>query len=60
MLFEKRAVLAEEEMERQWAEWKEDGELLPAAFDYAPNGAKVAAALFAAVVAAAAVSRGER
>ena len=34
-------------LRKKWAEWKEDGELLPAAFDHAPDGAECATALFA-------------
>ena len=31
----------------KWAEWKEEGELLPASFDHAPDEVEVRAALFA-------------
>ena len=33
-------------LRKKWAEWKEEGELLPAAFDHAPDEAEVRAALF--------------
>lgn len=33
-------------LRQKWEEWREGGELLPAAFDHPPNGADVAAALF--------------
>ena len=34
-------------LRHKWNEWKAEGELLPAAFDHAPNEADVRAALFA-------------
>jgi len=34
-------------LRKKWAEWKEDGELLPNAFDHAPDEVDVRAALFA-------------
>ena len=34
-------------LRKKWAEWKEEGELLPAAFDHPPDEAEVRAALFA-------------
>ena len=34
-------------LRKKWGEWKDEGELLPEAFDHAPSGAEVAAALFA-------------
>jgi len=35
-------------LRNKWAEWQEGGELLPAAFDHAPDEVEVRAALFAA------------
>ena len=34
-------------LRKKWAEWKEEGELLLAAFDHAPDEVEVRAALFA-------------
>jgi len=34
-------------LRKKWKKWKDEGELLPAAFDHAPNGKEVADALFA-------------
>ena len=34
-------------LRKKWAEWKDEGELLPAAFDHAPGDVEVRAALFA-------------
>ena len=41
------AQLDKFKLRNKWAEWKEEGELLPQAFDHAPNEADVRAALFA-------------
>ena len=35
------------ELRHKWAEWREEGELLPSAFDHAPDADDVRAALFA-------------
>ena len=34
-------------LRKKWDEWREDGELLPAAFDHSPDDVEVRAALFA-------------
>jgi len=34
-------------LRKKWSEWADEGELLPAAFNHAPDGAECAAALFA-------------
>ena len=36
-----------EGIQKQWAKWQEEGQLLPGAFEHAPSGAEVAASLFA-------------
>ena len=41
------AKLDKFKLRKKWAEWKDEGELLPAAFDHAPDEAEVRAALFA-------------
>ena len=43
------AKLDKFKLRKKWAEWKEDDELLPAAFDHAPDEAEVRAALAAGV-----------
>ena len=41
------AILDKFKLRKKWGEWKEDGELLPAAFDHAPGEIEVRLALFA-------------
>ena len=40
------AKLDKFKLRKKWAEWKDEGELLPAAFDHAPDEVEVRAALF--------------
>ena len=41
------AKLDKFKLRKKWVEWKEEGELLPAAFDHAPDDVEVRTALFA-------------